>query len=73
MLERLREPWTDRRAERVLGALACTVLAIIVFMIVFVAIRAWPSFHANGLSWFSAKGDVDQQLNKMVNSGANPS
>ena len=72
MLERFRSPWSDRRAEVILGALACTVLAIIVFMIVFVAIRAWPSFHANGLSWFSAKGDVDQQLNKMVNSGANP-
>ena len=73
MLERFRRPWSDRRAEVILGALACTVLAVIVFMIVFVAIRAWPSFHANGLSWFSAKGDVDQQLNAMVNSGANPS
>ncbi len=72
MLERLREPWTDRRAERVLGALACLVLLIIIFMIVFVAIRAWPSFRENGLSWFSAKGNVDAQLSRMVNSGANP-
>ena len=73
MLERLRRPWPDQRAEVVLGALACSVLAVIAFMVVFVAIRAWPSFEANGLSWFSAKGDVDQQLNAMVNSGANPS
>lgn len=73
MLDRLREPWTDRRAELMLGALACLVLAVIVFMIVFMAIRAWPSFEANGLSWFSAKGNVDQQLDRMVNSGANPS
>ena len=73
MLERLQRPWSDRRAELVLGALACTVLLTIVFMVVFVAVKAWPSFHANGLSWFSAKGNVDDQLNRMVNSGANPS
>ena len=72
MLERLREPWTDRRAERVLGALACLVLLIIIFMIVFVALRAWPSFRENGLSWFSAKGNADVQMSRMVNSGANP-
>ena len=72
MLERLRQPWTDQRAERVLGALACLVLLIIGFMIVFVAIRAWPSFRENGLSWFSAKGNVDRQLDRMVNSGPNP-
>ena len=62
MLEQLRQPWTDRRAERLLGALACLVLLVILFMVVFVAIRAWPSFHANGLSWFGAKGNVDNQL-----------
>ncbi len=72
MLDRLREPWTDRRAGLLLGALACFVLLVIVFIIVFMALRAWPSFAHNGLSWFSAKGNVDQQLDKMVNSGANP-
>ena len=72
MLQRFRQPWTDRRAELSLGALACLVLLVILFMVVFVAIRAWPSFHANGLSWFSAKGNVDNQLDRMVNSGANP-
>ncbi|MSX01744.1 MAG: phosphate ABC transporter permease subunit PstC [Actinobacteria bacterium] len=56
-----------------LGALASLVLLAIIFMIVFVAIRAWPSFSHNGLSWFSAKGNVDQQLDTMVNSGPNPS
>ena len=73
MLEQLRQPWTDRRAERMLGVLACLVLLVILFMVVFVAIRAWPSFHANGLSWFGAKGNVDNQLDAMVNSGARPS
>jgi phosphate ABC transporter permease protein PstC len=72
MLQRFRQPWTDQRAERLLGALACLVLLVILFMVVFVAIRAWPSFEANGLSWFSAKGNVDNQLDRMVNSGPNP-
>lgn len=72
MLERLREPWTDRRAERTLGALASVVLILIVLMIAFVAIRAWPAFSHNGVGWFTAKGDVDQQIGRMVNTGANP-
>ena len=47
MLSRLREPWSDERAERVLGALASLVLVSIVLMIAFVAVRAWPSFQHN--------------------------
>jgi phosphate ABC transporter permease protein PstC len=73
MLQRLREPWTDRRTELVLGALACLVLILVVLMVVFVAQRAWPSFQHNGLSWFSAKGSFDQQVSRMVNTGARPS
>ena len=72
MLDRLREPWSDQRAERTLGALACLVLIAIVLMIVFVAVRAWPSFHHNGLGWFSGRGDIDQQIGVQVNTGANP-
>jgi phosphate ABC transporter permease protein PstC len=73
MLDRLREPWSDRRAERTLGALACLVLLAIILMIVFVGARAWPSFQHNGLSWFGAKGDVDVQIGNQVNTGARPS
>src|SRR5919197_2055261 len=73
MLDRLREPWSDQRAERMLGALACVVLLTIALMIVFVAVRAWPSFHHNGLSWFTGKGDVDAQIGVQVNTGARPS
>ena len=62
MLDRLREPWSDQRAERMLGALACVVLLTIALMIVFVAIRAWPSFQHNGLSWFGGKGDIYHAL-----------
>jgi phosphate transport system permease protein len=72
MLERLREPWSDQRAERTLGALASVLLLLIVLMIVFVAVRAWPSFQHNGLSWFTGKGDVDVQIGNQVNTGAKP-
>jgi phosphate transport system permease protein len=72
MLDRLREPWSHQRAERTLGALASVVLLVIVLMVVFVAVRAWPSFQHNGLSWFTGKGDVDVQIGNQVNTGAKP-
>lgn len=72
MLERLQEPWSDRRAEGVLGALACFVLLVIVLMIVFVASKAWPTFQHNGLGWLGTGGDVDQQISTQVNTGAKP-
>jgi phosphate transport system permease protein len=65
--------WTDARVERILGAVACIVLALIVGMIVFVFQKAWPSFAHNGLAWFGGGGDVDQQLEDIFNSPANPS
>ena len=34
-------------------------------MVVTVFIKAWPSFSANGLSWFGSGGDVDTQLRAM--------
>ncbi|HEV7752898.1 MAG TPA: phosphate ABC transporter permease subunit PstC [Baekduia sp.] len=69
MLERLRQPWPDRRAELLLGALACAVLLIIVLMVVFVAREAWPTFRHNGLSWLGPGGNVDSQIGTMVNGG----
>jgi phosphate ABC transporter permease protein PstC len=72
---RLRAPWSDDRAERLLGAVACLVLLTIAGMAVFVFAKAWPSFHANGLRWFgSPAGDaaVDTQLQDVFNSPANP-
>jgi phosphate transport system permease protein len=64
--------WTDTRVERILGAVACIVLALIVGMIVFVFQKAWPSFAHNGLAWFGGGGDVDLQLEDIFNSPANP-
>jgi phosphate transport system permease protein len=61
MLERLKTPWPDRRAERLLGAVSLLVGAAIVAMIVFVAARAWPIFEHDGIGWlFSGKGLEDE-------------
>src|SRR3954454_14253306 len=62
----------DQRAERILGALACTVLVLIGGMIAFVFAKAWPSFSHNGLAWFGPGGNVDQQLTDIFNSPADP-
>ena len=70
--ESLRRPWTDTRTELLLGALACSLLALIAGMVVFVFANAWPSFANNGLSWVGAHGNVDQQLGDIFNSPANP-
>lgn len=68
----LREPWSDKRAERTLGALACLVLLAIVLMIVFVAVRAWPSLQHNGLHWLSGRGDIDEQISQQIQGGPKP-
>jgi phosphate transport system permease protein len=62
----------DQRAELLLGALACLVLALIIGMIVFVFQKAWPSFANNGLAWFGPGGNVDDQLVSIFDSPAEP-
>jgi phosphate transport system permease protein len=57
---------TDRRAELMLGALGVGVLALIGLMLVTVMINAWPSFSANGLSWFGSGGEVVTQFRAMT-------
>ncbi|HEX5983760.1 MAG TPA: phosphate ABC transporter permease subunit PstC [Solirubrobacterales bacterium] len=64
--------WSDRRVERMLGAVACLVLLLIIGMIVFVFSKAWPSFAHNGLAWFGSGGDLDRQLEDIFNSPSNP-
>ncbi|HEY2571361.1 MAG TPA: ABC transporter permease subunit, partial [Solirubrobacteraceae bacterium] len=64
--------WSDRRAERMLGALSSAVLVLIALMIGFVLVNAWPSFSHNGLAWFGPGGDVDAQLAKIYGSPADP-
>jgi phosphate transport system permease protein len=64
------QPWSDDRAERALGAIACSVLLLIAGMVIFVFSKAWPSFSHNGLAWFGSGGNVDQQLGDIFNSPA---
>jgi len=64
---------SDQRAELLLGALACVVLALIAGMIIFVFEKAWPSFSHNGLPWFGPGGNVDDQLVAIFQSPADPS
>lgn len=61
--------WPDQRAERLLGALVCTVVGLLLALIVTVFVRAWPSFAHNGLAWFGPGGNVDDQLNQIYLSG----
>jgi phosphate transport system permease protein len=65
--------WSDQRVERSLGALACTVLVLIGAMVLFVFLKAWPSFAHNGLAWFGGGGNVDRQLSAIFDSPASPS
>jgi len=71
-LERLRRPWPDRRAERTLGAVSLLVCLCVVAMIVFVGVRAWPTFQHNGLAWLGSGGDVDRQMSNMLATSVNP-
>ncbi len=72
MRERLRKPWSDDRAERVLGAVACLTAVAIVLMVVFVAARAWPMLSHQGLAWLGSGGSLDSQVGAMVNTTAHP-
>lgn len=72
MLDRLRRPWSDSRAELVLGAVACLLAVAIVAMVVFVLRGAWPTFEHDGLSWLGSGGNTDSQIGAMQNTSANP-
>lgn len=63
-------PWTDRRAERSLGAVSVLMLVLIAAMLVFVFANAWPSFSDNGLAWFGGGGNTDDQLADLYNANA---
>jgi phosphate transport system permease protein len=73
VLERLRNPWPDHRAERTLGAVSLSVCVLVVAMVVFVAIHAWPTLQHNGLfKWLGSGGDVGRQIANMQNTGVHP-
>jgi ABC-type phosphate transport system permease subunit len=66
MLDWFTRPWSDRRAERTLGAAALLPCIGVAAMIGFVAVQAWPTFAHNGLSWLGPGGNVDTQLGHMA-------
>ena len=72
MLERLRRPWPDHRAEFLLGAVACLLAVAIIAMVVFVARGAWPTFSHDGFSLFGSGGNVDSRIGAMQNTTRNP-
>ena len=72
MLARLRRPWPDTRAERLLGAVSCLLGVLVVGMIVFVAVHGWPSFEHNGLSWFGSGESPESSFQAMQAAGPNP-
>jgi phosphate transport system permease protein len=72
LLERLKRPWPDHRAERTLGAVSLLISAGVVAMVVFVADRAWPLFEHNGVSWLFGGGDFEAEVNRMTAATTNP-
>jgi ABC-type phosphate transport system permease subunit len=72
LLERLRKPWTDRRAERTLGAVSLLVGVGVLAMVAFVANRAWPLFEHNGFSWLLGGGDFETEVAKMTAASTHP-
>jgi ABC-type phosphate transport system permease subunit len=61
--------WSDQRVERMLGALVCGVVGLLLALIGTVFVKGWPSFAHNGLAWFGAGGNVESQLNAIYLSG----
>ncbi len=72
MIERLRKPWPDHRAERSLGAVSLLIGVGVVAMVVFVASKAWPIFQHNGISWLFGGGDFETEVGKMSAATTNP-
>ncbi len=73
MRERLRKPWPDHRAERMLGAVSLLFAVFVLAMIVFVAIRAVPIFQHDGISWLFGGGNLENQVNTMTNASVGAS
>ena len=45
------------------------MVALLLAMVVFVFVEAWPSFAHNGLAWFGPGGNVDEQLRTIYTLG----
>ena len=72
MLKHLRNPWPDHRAERLLGAVSLLLGVLVVAMVAFVAVHAWPTFQHNGISWLGPGGNLETQIANMQATSVNP-
>jgi len=72
VLERLRTPWSDSRAELTLGAVSLFICLAVLAMVVFVTIQAWPTLAHNGLSWVGPGKPFKEQAEAMQNAGPHP-
>jgi phosphate transport system permease protein len=72
VLRRLRNPWPDHPAERPLGAVSLLVGVLVVAMVAFVAVHAWPTFQHNGLSWLGPGGSLETQIANMQATSVHP-
>jgi phosphate transport system permease protein len=72
VLARLRRPWPDSRAERTLGAVSCLLAVLVVGMVAFVAVHAWPTFEHNGLSWLGPGEKPEVAFEKMLATSVHP-
>ena len=75
MLRRLfREPWSDHRAERTLGAVAVFLCSLVILIVVFVFIRALPTLeHNHVVGWLLPGGpNVDEDIRRQVDTGGKP-
>jgi ABC-type phosphate transport system permease subunit len=72
MLQRIRKPWPDHRAELTLGAVSLLVVVIVLGMVVGIVIDAWPTISHEGLAWFGSGGNVDHQFGNMLYAGPHP-
>lgn len=68
--ERTRRLSQDQRAELLLGALALGAAILVYAMLLFIIVKAWPSYSHNKLDWFIGGGHVDQQLQAMFDAGS---
>jgi phosphate transport system permease protein len=48
------------------------VCVLVLAMVVFVALRAWPTLAHQGLSWLGSGGDVDTQIANMLGTSVHP-
>jgi phosphate transport system permease protein len=55
-----------------LGAVSLFAGLAVLFMIAFVAVRAWPTFEHNGLSWLGPGGSLKVQIENMLDAPTHP-